>query len=61
MNVLLIEDDPIVMLGARQALQLADIRVKEATNVEAAMQQVAQACPAAGRSRCRTCWTPPTM
>ena len=47
MNVLLIEDDPIVMLGARQALQLADIRVKEATSVEAAMQQVAQACPAA--------------
>ena len=27
MNVLLIEDDPIVMLGARQALQLSDIPV----------------------------------
>lgn len=47
MNVLLIEDDPIVMLGARQALQLADMRVQEAASVEAAMQLVAQACPAA--------------
>lgn len=45
MNVLLIEDDPLVMLGAQQALQLADIAVIQATNVEAAMQQVARACP----------------
>lgn len=47
MNVLLIEDDPIVMLGARQALQLSDIPVLEATSVEAALPLVAQACPAA--------------
>lgn len=47
MDILLIEDDPIVMLGARQALQLADIPVLEATSVEAALQHVSQACPAA--------------
>ena len=47
MNVLLIEDDPLVMLGAQQALQLANIAVAQATSVEAAMQLVAQACPAA--------------
>ena len=40
MNVLLIEDDPIVMLGAWQALQLADMRVQEAASVEAAMRLV---------------------
>jgi two-component system C4-dicarboxylate transport response regulator DctD len=45
MNVLLIEDDPLVMLGAQQALQLADMTVLQATNVEAAMQQVALECP----------------
>lgn len=45
LTVLLIEDDPLVMLGAQQALQLADITVLQATSVEAAMQQVALACP----------------
>ena len=45
MNVLLIEDDPLVMLGAQQALQLADMTVVQATSAEAAMQQVALACP----------------
>jgi two-component system C4-dicarboxylate transport response regulator DctD len=47
MNVLLVEDDPTVLLGARQALQLSDIPVLEATSVEAAMATVAQTCPAA--------------
>ncbi|WP_372660258.1 sigma-54-dependent transcriptional regulator [Hydrogenophaga sp.] len=47
MHVLLIEDDPVVMLGAEQALQLVDIPVEMASTVEAAMQQVARACPAA--------------
>jgi two-component system C4-dicarboxylate transport response regulator DctD len=45
LNVLLIEDDPLVMLGAQQALQLADIAVLQATSVEAAMLHVAAACP----------------
>ncbi len=45
MNVLLIEDDPLVMLGAQQALQLADIAVMQATSAEAALQQVARVCP----------------
>ena len=45
MNVLLIEDDPLVMLGAQQALQLADMTVVQATSAEAALQQVALACP----------------
>ena len=36
MRVLLIEDDPTVMLGAVQAFQLADIPVAQATTVEAA-------------------------
>jgi two-component system C4-dicarboxylate transport response regulator DctD len=47
MNVLLIEDDPIVMMGAEQALTLADITVGKATSVEAGMAQFEQACPAA--------------
>jgi two-component system C4-dicarboxylate transport response regulator DctD len=47
MNVLLIEDDPLVMLGAQQALQLADMAVAQATTAEAAMQLVKQSCPAA--------------
>jgi two-component system C4-dicarboxylate transport response regulator DctD len=47
MNVLIVEDDPLVMLGAQQALQLADIAVAQATSVEAAMKWVTQACPAA--------------
>lgn len=45
MNVLLIEDDPLVMLGAQQALQLAGMSVVQATSAEAAMQQVALECP----------------
>jgi len=47
MHVLLIEDDPTVMLGAVQAFQLADIPVAQATTVEAAMQLCARECPAA--------------
>ncbi|MEZ5707544.1 MAG: sigma-54 dependent transcriptional regulator [Burkholderiaceae bacterium] len=47
MHVLLIEDDPIVMLGAEQALQLANIPTEKAHKVEAAMGQIAQSCPAA--------------
>jgi len=47
MNVLLVEDDPTVMLGARQALQLSGIPVLEATSVEAAMPLVTQCAPAA--------------
>ena len=45
MNVLLIEDDPLVMLGAQQALQLAGMTVRQATSVEAAMQEVASGSP----------------
>jgi len=41
MHVLLIEDDPIVMLGAAQALQLAGIETRQATSVGAALQQFA--------------------
>lgn len=47
MYVLLIEDDPTVMLGVVQALQLADIPVSQATTVEAAMQAFARECPGA--------------
>ena len=47
MQVLLIEDDPTVMLGAVQAFQLADIPVAQATTVEAALQLCARECPAA--------------
>jgi len=47
MHVLLIEDDPTVMLGAVQAFQLADIPVAQATTVEAALQLCARECPAA--------------
>ncbi len=47
MHVLLIEDDPTVMLGAVQAFQLADIPVAQATTVEAAMQLCTRECPAA--------------
>ncbi|MGE0349944.1 sigma-54-dependent transcriptional regulator [Hydrogenophaga sp.] len=47
MHVLLIEDDPTVMMGAVQAFQLADIPVAQATTVEAAMQLCARECPAA--------------
>jgi two-component system C4-dicarboxylate transport response regulator DctD len=47
MHVLLIEDDPTVMLGAVQAFQLADIPVAQATTVEAALQICARECPAA--------------
>jgi two-component system, NtrC family, C4-dicarboxylate transport response regulator DctD len=47
MHVLLIEDDPIVMLGAEQALQLVDIAVEKADSVEAALAQIDKSCPAA--------------
>ncbi|MBA4266417.1 MAG: sigma-54-dependent Fis family transcriptional regulator, partial [Comamonadaceae bacterium] len=47
MHVLLIEDDPTVMLGAVQAFQLADIPVAQAATVDAAMQLCARECPAA--------------
>ncbi|MFN3495112.1 MAG: sigma-54-dependent transcriptional regulator [Hydrogenophaga sp.] len=47
MNVLLVEDDPTVMLGAVQAFELAGIAVAQATTVEAAMRECARACPAA--------------
>ena len=45
MNVLLIEDDPLVMLGAQQALLLAGMTVQQATSVESAMQEVASGSP----------------
>lgn len=38
MHVLLIEDDPIVMLGATQALQIAGISTRQATSVGSALQ-----------------------
>ena len=47
MHVLLIEDDPIVMLGAEQALQLANIPTEKSHSVESALVQIAQSCPAA--------------
>lgn len=47
MYVLLIEDDPTVMLGMVQAFELADIPVVQATTVEAAMQTVPRECPGA--------------
>lgn len=47
MHVLLIEDDPIVMIGAAQALGLANIETRQATSVEEALQQFAIECPAA--------------
>jgi two-component system C4-dicarboxylate transport response regulator DctD len=46
MHVLLIEDDPIVMIGAAQALRLANIETRQATSVEAALHQFANECPA---------------
>lgn len=46
MHVLLIEDDPIVMIGAAQALRLANIETRQATSVEAALNQFANECPA---------------
>ena len=46
MNVLLIEDDPLVMLGAQQALELAGISVQPAASAELAFQHVASGSPA---------------
>ncbi|GAB3191564.1 sigma-54-dependent transcriptional regulator [Hydrogenophaga aquatica] len=46
-RVLLIEDDPTVMLGAEQALQLAGIAVAQATSAAEAMQMFARECPGA--------------
>ena len=46
MNVLLIEDDPLVMLGAQQALELAGIPVQPAASAELAFQHVASGSPA---------------
>ncbi len=47
LHVLLIEDDPTVMLGAAQALQLAGMAVEQATSAEAAMQLFGRECPGA--------------
>jgi len=47
MDVLLIEDDPIVMLGTQQALALAGIATRCADTVAQGLQQWAQACPGA--------------
>ena len=45
MNVLLVEDDPLVLLGAEQALSLAGITVRTATSAEAALTSFASARP----------------
>ncbi len=47
MHVLLIEDDPAVMLGVSQAFELANIPVQQIATVEQALQQFAHECPAA--------------
>ena len=47
MHVLLIEDDPTVMLGATQAFELAGIEVRQATQVDAALKQCSRECPGA--------------
>lgn len=45
MTVLLVEDDPLVLLGAEQALSLAGMTVLTATNAEAALQCLATTQP----------------
>lgn len=45
MNVLLVEDDPLVLLGAEQALCLAGVTVCTATSAEAALINFAKARP----------------
>lgn len=45
MNVLLVEDDPLVLLGAEQALSLAGIAVRTAPNAEDALTSFADAQP----------------
>lgn len=46
-RVLLIEDDPLVMLGAEQALQLAGMEVTQATSAAEGMQMFGKECPGA--------------
>lgn len=45
LHILLIEDDPTVMLGASQALQLAGMEVEQATSAEAAVRLFQRDCP----------------
>ena len=45
MTVLLVEDDPLVLLGAEQALTLAGITVLTATDAETAFQLMSTAPP----------------
>ena len=45
MTVLLVEDDPLVLLGAEQAPTLAGITVRTATDAETAIQLLSPSPP----------------